>query len=125
PTEAKYLKLTFKVTKAGHVADFGTYPTSFASNKSDGAAQISYNFGDLCSRAHAIYVSSGDDLKLVSHMIDGRPATCYKFARGDARPTAIVDLGESTTLGRISSIFSPTKSTVECYLLKTLPRDAA
>lgn len=131
PTEAKYIKLTFKVTKTGRVADFGIYPISLVSNfgmpqeaKSAGRAQINYNFGDICPRARAIYVSSGDDLKLANNMIDGRPATSYGFAANDIRPTAIIDLGQDTRLGRISSIFSPAKSTVDVYVLKTLPRDA-
>lgn len=122
PMEAKYIKLTFIVTKAGRVGDVGVYSTPLVSNLTR-ASVASYDFGDVCSGAHAIYVSSGESVNLANKMIDGQAATCYRFAANDIRPVAIIDLGDGTTLGRISSIYSPTNGSVDFYVLKTLPRD--
>jgi hypothetical protein len=73
--------------------------------------------------ARVLYVSSGEDLKLANNMINEQSATSYSFAKNDTRPTAIIDLGEVTRLRRISTIYSPVKSTVDFYVLKILPRE--
>lgn len=134
PNEAKYVKLTFNVIKTGRIADLGVYsiplsvdftmPPSRQIGKSQGSAVSGYNFSELCSRAQVIYVSSAEDLKLASNMIDEVPGTSFSFAANDTRPTVIIDLGEAKTLARISSIYSPAKGPVYFYVLKTLPGEA-
>ena len=133
PEEAKYIKLTFDVKQPGRIAAFGVYATpalsdftmprprkvSFEDN-SAGFALISYNFSDVHAKARGLYVSSGD-LKAVNNMIDDQPATAYQFAPGDAAPTAVIDLGRTRTLSRLSAVYSAQPGSVDFYVLDSLP----
>src|SRR4029077_14871337 len=51
-------------------------------------ALTNYNIRD----ARSLYVSSGNDLKLASRMIDDQVATSFGFSAEDKSPTAIIDL---------------------------------
>jgi hypothetical protein len=133
PGEAKYVRLTFKITQPGRIASFGVYATpaisdftmprprklSFESG-SDGFALINDNFTDLHLRARALYTSSGD-LKKVNQMIDDQPGTAYQFAAGDSSPTAVIDLGRERTITRISAIHAAQPGSVDFYVLNQLP----
>lgn len=134
PSEAKYVKLTFKVSDPGRISALGIYsaPTmaaftmprakkSHAKDHSESFALISYNLTDVHAKARALYVSSGDDLRQANNMIDDQPATTYSFASGDATPTAVIDLGKVTTLRRISAIYSPRAGNIDFFVLKSLP----
>jgi len=136
PSEAKYVKLTFSVIETGRIAGLGIYSIPAVSDvtiprsrkmvqdKSESLALISYNLSNVHSRARALYVSSGEDLKQANNMIDEQPGTSYRFAPNDTTPAAIIDLGEVTKLRRISTLYSPAKSTVDFYVLQTLPGEA-
>jgi hypothetical protein len=134
PSEAKYVKLTFNVTQPGRIAGFGLYSTPAVADftmprprkvnfegKSESFALITSNLTDVHSRARALYVSSGGEVKDANNMIDDQPATTYTFARGDATPTAVIDLGKVCTLRRLSAIASPRKGNVDFYILNSLP----
>ena len=133
PSEAKYVKLTFSVIKDGRIGRLGLYSMPLVSDlimphsrkivegKSASAALISYNVSDAHLGARVLYVSSGEDLKVANNMINEQSATSYRFAKNDTTPTAIIDLGEVARLRRISTIYSPVKSTVDFYVLKILP----
>lgn len=134
PTEAKYVRLTFNVSQPGRIAAFGLYSTPAVSDftmprprkvsfeeKSHNFALITSNLTDVHSKARALYVSSGSDVKNGNNMIDDQPATTYTFAAGDTSPTAVVDLGKACTLRRLSAIYSPRKGTVDFYVLQSLP----
>jgi hypothetical protein len=134
PSEAKYVKVSFNVTKPGRIAAFGVYATPAVSDftmprprkvsfeeSGESFALINYNFTDLHAKARALYVSSGADLKQANNMIDDQPATAYAFASDDAAPTAVIDLGKICTLRRLSSVFSPRAGSVEFYVLNNLP----
>jgi hypothetical protein len=134
PSEAKYVKLTFKINEPGRIAALGVYSTptvaaftmprarkSNVQDHSDSLALISYNLTDVHAKARALYVSSGDDLKEANNMIDNQPATGYTFAADDAAPTAVIDLGKVTTLQRISAVYSPHQGRVDFYVLQSLP----
>ena len=54
-------------------------------------------------------------------MIDDQPATSYKFANGDAAPTAIIDLGRERTLTRLSAVYAAQPGSVDFYVLPALP----
>jgi hypothetical protein len=133
PGEAKYVKVTFKITKPGRIAAFGVYATPALSDftmprprkvsfeeSSTGFALINFNFSDLHARARGLYASSGD-LEQVNHLIDDQPATSYKFAAGDAAPTVIVDLGRERNLSRLAAIYASQAGSVDFYVLRTLP----
>jgi len=133
PSEAKYLKLTFNINEPGHIADLGVYstPTVAAftmprtrktdSGKPENVAMVSYNLTDLHAKARAVYVSSGEDVKSANNMIDDQPGTVYNFSAPDVAPTAVVDLGKSTKLRRISALYSPGRGKLDFYVLQSLP----
>ena len=133
PSEAKYVRLTFNVSDAGHIADLGIYSTptvaAFANPRalkaapghSETVALIAYNLTDLHAKARAVYVSSGDDLKQANNMLDDQPGTVYNFAAPDTAPTAIVDLGKVTKLRRISALYSPSRGKLDFYVLQSIP----
>lgn len=133
PGEAKYVRLTFNVTQPGRVAAFGVYATPAVSDftmprprkvsfesQSSSFALINYNFTDLHVRARAVYASSGD-LKQVNKMLDDQPGSSYRFAEGDAAPTAVIDLGRQRSLSRISAIYAAQPGSVDFYVLNDLP----
>lgn len=134
PSEAKYVRLTFDVTEPGRIAGLGVYSTPTLSaftmprsrtiniqEKSGSFALISYNVTDMHAKARALYVSSGDDLKQANNMIDDQPATSYSFAATDAAPAAIIDLGKTMSLRRISAIYSPRQGSIDFFVLQSLP----
>jgi hypothetical protein len=136
PSEAKYVKLTFSVIETGRIAGLGVYSIPAVSDftiprsrkmvedKSESLALIRYNLSNVHSRARALYVSSGEDLRQANNMIDEQPGTSYRVATNDTTPAAIIDLGDVTKLRRISTIYSPAKGTVDFYVLQTLPGEA-
>ncbi len=133
PGEAKYVKLSLKITRPGRIAAFGVYATPALSDftmprprkvsfedESATFALISSNFSDLHARARGLYVSSGD-AEQANNMIDDQPATSYKFANGDAAPTAVIDLGRERSLTRLSAIYAAQPGSVDFYVLPSLP----
>lgn len=137
PSDAKYVKLTFNVNTPGRIAELGVYSTpavadftmprsrKVMSNSSDNFSLISYNFTDVHSRARALYVSSGGDLTAANNMIDDQPATSFSFSGNDTAPTAIIDLGKTTNLRRLSAIYTARSGSVDFYVLQSLPGTAS
>jgi len=133
PGEAKYVKLNLNITHPGRIAAFGVYATPALSDftmprprkvsfedESATFALISSNFSDLHARARGLYVSSGD-AEQANNMIDDQPATSYKFANGDAAPTAVIDLGRERALTRLSAIYAAQPGSVDFFVLPSLP----
>jgi len=133
PGEAKYVQLNLKITHPGRLAAFGVYATPALSdftmprprkvsfeNESATFALISSNLSDLHTRARGLYVSSGDAAQ-ANNMIDDQPTTSYKFAAGDAAPTAVIDLGRERSLTRLSATYAAQPGSVEFYVLSSLP----
>ena len=130
PAEAKYVRLTFDVRSPGLIANLGIYSAAAVSDftiprarniSAEGLAKANYNLADLHAKARTIFVSSGDDLKLAQNMIDGQPGTSYTFAANDAAPAAIIDLGRSVPVNRISTFSTPGSAVVRFYVLDALP----
>ena len=84
-------------------------------------ALINYNLSDLHAKARALYVSSGADLKRANNMIDDQTATSYGFSAQDNSPTAVIDLGKSFTVKRLSAIYLAQSGTVDFYVMQSLP----
>lgn len=135
PDEAKYVRLSFKVTKPGRIAALGIYATPALSDftmprpskvsfeeESTSFALINFNFSELHARARALYASSGD-LTQVNNMLDDQPATSYQFAPGDATPTAIIDLGQERSLARLSAVYATQLGSIDFYVLRSLPEN--
>ena len=84
-------------------------------------ALINYNLKDIQSKAHALYVSSGNDLKHANDMIDNQPSTSFGFAAEDRSPTTVIDLGKICTLSQLSAIYSARAGVVDFYVMQSLP----
>jgi hypothetical protein len=84
-------------------------------------ALINYNLKDIQTRAHALYVSSGNDLKVASNMIDNQPSTSFGFSVEDRSPTAVIDLGKVCTLRLLSATYSARAGVVDFYVMQSLP----
>src|SRR5436853_1880564 len=136
PAEAKYVRLTFNVRRPGRIGSLGIYsaaPVSdftmpraqkiAANSASNAVPKANYNLADLHAKARTIFVSSGDDLKLAHNMIDGQPGTAYAFAANDAAPAAIIDLGRSVPVNRVSTFSTSGSAVVTFYVLDALPAD--
>jgi hypothetical protein len=83
-------------------------------------ALINYN---VRTQARALYVSSGADLKQANNMIDDQAATSFGFSPADNSPVTIIDLGKVSTVRRLSAVYSPRATSVDFYVLQTLPGD--
>jgi len=136
PAEAKYVRLTFNVSNPGRIGNLGVYSAAAVSDftmprtrkivagtSAEAVAKANYNLADLHAKARTIFVSSGDDLKLANNMIDGQPGTAYAFAANDGAPAAIIDLGRSVPVNRISTFSTPGSAVVTFYVLGALPAD--
>ena len=134
PAEAKYVRLTFDLSKQGRIAALGIYSapalSAFtmprarnfgAEEKSETFGLISCNLADVHARSRALYVTSGDDVSQASNMIDGQPGSSYTFGAADGTPATVIDLGKPTTLRRISALYAPRHVAVDFYVLQSLP----
>ena len=84
-------------------------------------ALVNYNLRDTATKARALYVSSGDDLKLANSMIDNQAATSFGFSVEDKSPTAVIDLGKVSTVRRLSATYSARPGSIDFYVMQTLP----
>jgi hypothetical protein len=84
-------------------------------------ALINYNLRDAHSKARALYVSSGNDLKLANSMIDDQVATSFGFSVEDKSPTAVIDLGKVCTVRRLSAVYSARPGSIDFYVMQSLP----
>lgn len=133
-SEAKYVRLSFNVTEQGRIASLGVFSTAQVSDftiprvhqmsvrdQSDSFALISYKLTDIHAKGRVLYVTSGADNRLANDMIDDQPETSYNFASEDGSPTTVIDLGKSSTLRRVSAVYSPRPGTMTFYVLTALP----
>src|SRR5256714_2828635 len=95
-------------------------PITSKSNLSPQAsfALINYN---VRTQARTLYVSSGGDLKTANNMIDDQAATSFVFSAADISPVTIIDLGKVATVRRLSAVYSPRATSIDFYVLQTLP----
>jgi hypothetical protein len=134
-TEARFVKLSFHVTKAGSIAALGLYGgqslQKFAARQrgairvTNSAAtrrledMLNFNFANLYARAHIVFVSSGIE-EYAKRMIDDNVATSFEFAPGDPHPTVIVELADRERLHRISAVYKMEKGRLDVFLLQDL-----
>jgi hypothetical protein len=133
PSDAKYVRLTFNVTRPGRIASLGVYSTPAVSDFTTPRPQnmmpdepanvslISYNLADVHVKARALYVSSGADLTKANSMLDEQAATAYRFAPSDPSPTVVIDLGREMPVRRISAMYSARQGMIDFYVLRNLP----
>jgi hypothetical protein len=150
--EARYVKLAFNVEKGGRIAALGLYGgqslqaysqrnlhivrkgrtsatenafTRVSNNSTAAVAMedsLNFDFANLYAHARVVYVSSGSR-GTSSRMIDDDIATAFQFASNDRRPTAIIELGESERINRISAVYKMQSGRLDVYLLDELAAD--
>ena len=137
-TEARFVKLTFHVTKAGSIAGLGLYGgqslQKFAARQhgvvrvTNTAAtrrledMLNFNFANLYARARVVFVSSGME-EHAKRMIDDNVVTAFQFAPADPHPTVIVELAEHERLHRVSAVYKMDKGRLDVFLLQDLGTD--
>lgn len=129
--EARYVRLTFHVKKAGRIAHLGLREDRavaalaaphqvsmgyFVARNEQQAAEAR-NLASLETRARVVHVSSGDR-SLAPRVIDGSTSTMFRFAPGDARPTVIVQLSANEQLNRVTAVYrTHQRGRLDVYLL--------
>ncbi|MFN2507826.1 MAG: hypothetical protein ABR589_03540 [Chthoniobacterales bacterium] len=144
--EARYVKLSFRVEKAGRIASLGLYGgetlerfalrqqkhqqhmawLSTTTSARSGALEdeLNSNFANLYAKAQVVYVSSGP-IPSARRMIDDDNETGFRFAPGDPHPTAIVELAESRQLHRVSARYKlKIPGRLDVYLLNDISKGA-
>src|SRR4051812_17688140 len=134
-TEARYVKLSFHVAKAGSIAGLGIYGGQslqrFAARQrgvvrvTNSAAtrrledMLNFNFANLYARARIIFISSGSE-ENAKRMIDDDVITSFQFAPSDPHPTVIVELAERERLHRVSAVYKMEKGQLDVFMLEHL-----
>jgi len=134
-TEARYVKLSFHVTKGGSIAAIGLYGEQslqkFAARQrgvvrvTNSAAtrrledMLNFNFANIYARARIVFISSGME-EYASRMIDDNAVTTFEFAPADPHPTVIVELADRERLHRVSAIYKMEKGRMDVFLLHEL-----
>jgi hypothetical protein len=134
-TEARYVRLSFHVTKGGTIAALGLYGGQ--SLQKFGARQhgvirvtnstatrrledmLNFNFANLYARAHVVFVSSGME-ESSRRMIDDDVITAFRFAPTDPHPTVIVQLADRERIHRVSALYKMEKGRLDVFLLNDL-----
>lgn len=133
--EARYLKLSFHVEKAGRIAALGLYGGESLQRFADRQGRIvrvsntmatrrledmlNFNFANLYAKGRVVFVSSGS-LEAAQRMVDDDAITSFQFAPSDPHPTAIVELADTERLHRVSTLYKMQSGRLEIFLLKEL-----
>lgn len=138
--EARYVKLSFKVEKAGRIAALGLYGgetlqrfaqrqqrvtkvantiTTVSRRLED---RLNFNFANLYAKARVVYVSSGS-LAGAQRMIDDDNETTFAFAATDRQPLAVLELAQEQRLHRVSARYDLAGGRMEVYLLENFDRE--
>ena len=134
-TEARYVKISFHVTRGGLIAGLGLYGDQslqkFAARQrgairvTNSAAtrrledMLNFNFANIYARARIVFISSGQK-EYAKRMIDDDVITSFQFAPADPHPTVIVELAEHERLHRVSAIYKMEKGRLDVFLLQDL-----
>lgn len=134
-TEARYVRLSFHVTKGGSIAALGLYGEQslqkFAARQrgvirvTNSAAtrrledMLNFNFANLYAHARVVFISSGME-ENARRMIDDNVATAFEFAPADPHPTVIVELADRERLHRVSAVYKMEKGRMDVFLLHEL-----
>ena len=134
-TEARYVKISFHVTRGGLIAGLGLYGDQslqkFAARQrgairvTNSAAtrrledMLNFNFANIYARAQIVFISSGQK-EYAKRMIDDDVITSFQFAPADPHPTVIVELAEHERLHRVSAVYKMEKGRLDVFLLQDL-----
>jgi hypothetical protein len=127
--EAKYVRVTFDVPAEGRVDTFGLYGqrtrdgqalarSSAAASKNDsGTRYLMLNFAADNAKGGVVMVSPSEDLNAAQKMADGDISTTYTFLPTDPAPMAVIDLGETRPVARVSAAFKAGDGRLSIYLV--------
>ena len=144
--EARYVKLSFNVEKAGRIASLGLYggetlerfalrqernqqQITWLSNTVAARAkgvedQLNFNFANLYAKAQVVHVSSGE-IPSAQRMIDDDNETGFRFSSTDPHPTVIVELAANERLNRVSALYKMrAPGRLDIFLLEDLSDEA-
>jgi hypothetical protein len=134
-TEARYVRLSFHISKAGSIAALGLYGEQslqkFAARQrgvvrvTNSAAtrrledMLNFNFANVYAQARIVFVSSGAE-ENARRMIDDNVVTAFEFAPTDPHPTMIVELSDLERIHRVSAVYKMEKGRMDVFLLRDL-----
>lgn len=139
--EARYVKLSFNVEKAGRIAALGlyggetlqrfaqrqqhlTWVSNTVSTSQRLEDRLNFNFANLYAKSRIVYVSSGS-LQAAQRMIDDDNQTHFRFDAADRQPTVVLELADKQRLHRVTARYEAMRGSLDVYLLNKLPTDAA
>lgn len=73
--------------------------------------------GQPSAKGGVVMVSPGEDLNAAQCMIDGDEHTTYAFLMTDPKPMAVIDLGETRPVARVSADFKAGPGHLSLYLV--------
>jgi hypothetical protein len=133
--EARYVKLSFRVAKGGHIASLGLFGGVSLENyasRQDGVVRaanalathriedmLNFNFANLYAKGRIVFVSSGAS-EAARSMIDDDTMSAFRFAASDPQPTVIVELAAWERLHRVSALYKMQAGQLDVYLLNEL-----
>jgi hypothetical protein len=126
--EAKYVRVSFEVPAEGRIDTFGLYGQRTLGDGFNGrglAAKggdsdvryVMFNYAVDSPHAGVVLVSPGEDLDQAQQMADGDVGTSYTFKPSDPAPMAVIDLGETRKLTRVSTSFKAGPGRLAVYLV--------
>jgi hypothetical protein len=132
-TDARYLKISFDLTKPGSISNFGLMGRPNQSEVSfnadainpeaayaENVTLIEFDFGSLHSGAQITHVSSGA-VDLAQAMIDDNAMTSFSFEKGDSTPILILRLNKPSKIDRISCLITSGDGQLDAYFLNAMP----
>ncbi len=129
------MKVDFDITKPGRINAFGV----FGETKKVGFTErpellqklqpihdcCEYDYATLNNnQAYVSHISSyatPENYKRANVMLDDNASTSYDFAKNDPTPATIINLGQSQSIRRISSVYAAEEGILEFYALDKLP----
>lgn len=129
--EARYVKLDFNISGAGSIDSFGLYGKRSVAQAGmrrggsgalylSGSRFIGYDFvdyGGATAPGTVVYLSAGGDVNAAQAMVDGNLKTGYSFKATDRQPMAVVDLGSSRSLRRVSMAYKAGPGRLDFYVI--------
>ncbi|NJK92447.1 MAG: hypothetical protein HC904_11805 [Blastochloris sp.] len=134
-TEGLVVKIDFKMSKAGRIAGFGIFGETRNTGLVEKPQQVketqpisqivNYDYADMATNiSNVSHVSSKGkekDLAQANNMIDGNINSYYEFDPADPTPIAVVDLGFTESIRRITANYESAPGKIEFYVLNKLP----
>jgi hypothetical protein len=132
--EARYVRIDFQVEKPGNIDTFGLFGLTTLGHQDAGRlATVSgasdkrlllYNYAVSSSDAGVVMVSPGEDVDRAQSLADGDIGSSFAFKATDPMPMAVIDLGTTRTLHRVSTSFKAGPGHIDIYLVED-PRQPA